>query len=622
MRSTGSTGATRRRSARLGVRSMVLLVVLVPTLAMAATLGASVAVAWSDRAAARDLQGEVDALVAIVDARAAVSDEELASSVIAAAAAYGVDPSRLEELYGLDHEAELSASRAAVDADPVLAGTAELGDGMGALAALRSEVDRGTADLDDVNAAIVRLKGEIDALWDDRAGGLDGSAGGDPLASASQIQLDALDDAYRLLQAGNVRAEVAREVLTDDVEPAQVARLVAADAAFGSLGDALGSRLGPRGRVAWEAFLDDADAQRFEQTIEEATEVGLRGSSPPLRGDGVAFGEAFSGGAHWAQHLADLVRATGEDLRAQAEADAAAATRTVVLRSVAALALTSLSLAAAAVLARTVVRPVQRLGEAARQVRDGRFEPDRLEPRGPRELADAADAFNEMSATLAAVEDQAVLLAEDPGAEVPPSLPGRVGAALHVAFERLRSSILLGEQQRAELHALASHDPLTGLLNRAALLDALDRALADQARRGQQTMVLFVDLDGLKQINDVHGHAAGDAALQRVADALRSTTRAADAVARYGGDEFVVVGAVGDGAEAEALAERIRRRVADEALDGIDEPMALSTSIGIAVGPSGGASGEDLLREADGALYQAKRAGRNRWQRADAGRAR
>jgi diguanylate cyclase (GGDEF)-like protein len=218
-----------------------------------------------------------------------------------------------------------------------------------------------------------------------------------------------------------------------------------------------------------------------------------------------------------------------------------------------------------------------------------------------------------MAATLAEVEEQAVLLAEDPGgADEPASLPGRTGAALHTAFGRLRSSILLGERQRQELHELATHDQLTGLLNRAAALDALERGLAGDVREGRRTMVLFIDVDGLKQINDDHGHVGGDAVLRLVADALRAATRASDALARYGGDEFLVIGSVDGPPEVEALAERIRAGVASEAGAGDERLGAVSCSIGMAVSGPGQTSPDALVRRADAALYGAKRDGRDR----------
>jgi diguanylate cyclase (GGDEF)-like protein len=603
-------GAPRRRTPRLGVRSTVLLVVLVPTLAMLVVLGGSVVVAWEDRSAAQDLQHDVADLVAIVDARAAIADEELASSVVAAAGTYGMGAEELEELFGIDYAAQLELTRTAVDENPVIISSSELRSAYTDLQALRAQIDLGEADIEAVTGVVLRMKVDLDGLWEERTDALDQAEASPAGGTPARIQV--LDETYRLLRSANVRAEVARQVLTAESDQGMVAALVAADGEFNALSAEMEGRLGPRAAVAWEAFEEDAAAQDFERTIAVAASVGLAGSPPPLQDDATAFARAFGGAPRWAQYFADLPRAAAEDVTVQANADEADATRTVLVRTVAAVLLAVISVVAAAVLAAKVVGPVQRLGQAAREVRDGRFAPEPLDGRGPRELAEAATAFNEMAATLASVEEQAVMLAEDPGGvRVPKSLPGRTGAALHAAFERLRASILTGEQQRVELHALASHDPLTGLLNRAAVLDALDRELAAQARRDKCTMVLFLDLDGLKQINDRHGHEAGDAALGLVAEALRSTTRSSDAIARYGGDEFLVVGAVDEDHEVEVLAERIRRRIATEALVWDDQLLPMSCSIGMAVMPPGEGSSQMLVRLADAALYDAKHAGRN-----------
>lgn len=595
------------------MRALVVLVVLVPTLAMVAALGGSIGAAWADREAAQDLEQEVARLVAIVDARAAVADEELATSVIAAAAAYGVDVQRLEDLYGIDYEAQLDEARAVVDQDETFAASAPLRSEREALLGLRSRVDVGEADLDEVSQVMVRLKGELDQLWEARRARFERSDAFSSLPAASRADLEVLEETYVLLRTANQRAELARVLLTREAAQGEVADLLVADGAFEALADELVGRFDRQASEAWASFEADEGAQAFEQTIADAAEVGLAGATPPLRDDGVAFGQAFAGGAPWAQHLTDLVRAAAEDMAAQARADEQAATNTVVLRTVVAAGLAILSLVAAGLLARMVVRPVRLLGEAAREVRDGRFAPGPLEVRGPREVADTAEAFNEMAGTLAAVEAQAVVLAEDPsGAEEPEPPPGRTGAALHAAIERLRASLLEGERQRAELHELATHDQLTGLLNRAAATEALARDLAGQDRHGRRTMVLFVDLDGLKQLNDVHGHEAGDAALVLVAEALRATTRASDAVARYGGDEFLVVGSVEETAEVEALAERIRRRISTSELVWQDERLSISCSIGMAVSRSGEQVPDALVRRADAALYDAKRGGRDR----------
>jgi len=175
-----------------------------------------------------------------------------------------------------------------------------------------------------------------------------------------------------------------------------------------------------------------------------------------------------------------------------------------------------------------------------------------------------------------------------------------VATTLGTALARLRSE----EQMRHE----ALHDPLTGLANRTLLRDRLEHALARTEREGAVTGVLFADLDDFKRINDRFGHAAGDAVLSEVAARLRAAVRPADTVARYGGDEFVVVCEKIDETGALALARRLdaalRRPIATDG-----ETHRLTASIGIALGRS---DPEALLARADAAVYQAKAAGRGR----------
>jgi diguanylate cyclase (GGDEF)-like protein len=128
-------------------------------------------------------------------------------------------------------------------------------------------------------------------------------------------------------------------------------------------------------------------------------------------------------------------------------------------------------------------------------------------------------------------------------------------------------------------------------------------------------MALFVDVDGLKAINDEHGHAAGDEALRLTAEALRATTRQSDVVARIGGDEFLVTSIAVDRIEVELLAERIRTAVATRTLSGGAVPIPLRCSIGMALSGSGAATVDALIHRADSGLYAAKRRGRDqaRW---------
>ena len=164
------------------------------------------------------------------------------------------------------------------------------------------------------------------------------------------------------------------------------------------------------------------------------------------------------------------------------------------------------------------------------------------------------------------------------------------------------------------LEELAQTDPLTKALNRRALSERL-AAEMERVRRYSTTMsLLLIDLDHFKQINDTHGHLAGDDVLIEVAALLQRVVRAVDVVARYGGEEFVVVLPETGGPGAEAFAERLRELIeAQSFVASRGRPIRLTTSIGVSSFPGFGVeSVEDLLANADQALYRAKSEGRNR----------
>jgi diguanylate cyclase (GGDEF)-like protein len=165
----------------------------------------------------------------------------------------------------------------------------------------------------------------------------------------------------------------------------------------------------------------------------------------------------------------------------------------------------------------------------------------------------------------------------------------------------------------AKIYQMARFDALTGLPNRAILQLRLEEALA-HSRRGLACAVHFIDLDQFKQVNDTLGHSRGDLLLQAVAKRLRGLVRETDLVARFGGDEFIVLQSpVADEKEAASLAERILRTVGD--IYNIDEnEVAVRTSIGVAMAPHDGDSADQLLRNADLALYRAKTESRDTWR--------
>jgi diguanylate cyclase (GGDEF)-like protein len=209
-----------------------------------------------------------------------------------------------------------------------------------------------------------------------------------------------------------------------------------------------------------------------------------------------------------------------------------------------------------------------------------------------------------------------VLVDAQPRPGIPELIPlmemlAATSAAMIAAAE---SKDALQRSERTLAHR-ARHDPLTGLANRSGLLEVLREELADDARRAA-AVVLFVDLDGFKDVNDQYGHRAGDQLLAAVADRLRNAARDSDLVARLGGDEFVVLCTkVSDLSEATAVGERIMERLASPFRLGT-VTGSITACIGIARAEGRGTA-EDVIAAADRAMYAAKDEGQGRWVLAD-----
>lgn len=167
------------------------------------------------------------------------------------------------------------------------------------------------------------------------------------------------------------------------------------------------------------------------------------------------------------------------------------------------------------------------------------------------------------------------------------------------------------EQAEEFYQSLAEHDPLTGLYNERAFRDRYSRAIERASRTGQPVSLLLIDVDHLKRINDRYGHRTGNKALIHIATAMRDAKRNTDSAARWGGDEFAILLDGADVSATRRVAENVLTRVREKPVPFTRGQLVASVSIGAAC-TSAPTSGDDLFSIADRALYEAKRAGRNR----------
>ncbi|MEO5763513.1 MAG: sensor domain-containing diguanylate cyclase [Vicinamibacteria bacterium] len=186
-----------------------------------------------------------------------------------------------------------------------------------------------------------------------------------------------------------------------------------------------------------------------------------------------------------------------------------------------------------------------------------------------------------------------------------------VGRVISLISNQAAAAIDLIELLEANRH-LALHDGLTGLLNRRAFDESLERAVSQASRAGQPLSLLMIDLDHFKKLNDTYGHSVGDAALQSAAAEIRLQVRGGDLAARYGGEEFAVILPDTDGPAAFRMAERLRKSLSNRVVKAGDEQIKVTASCGVSALDLGYTTPESLIHSADEALYASKETGRNR----------
>jgi diguanylate cyclase (GGDEF)-like protein len=218
---------------------------------------------------------------------------------------------------------------------------------------------------------------------------------------------------------------------------------------------------------------------------------------------------------------------------------------------------------------------------------------------------------------LAAAAASTWLVAVAAAGPFPPDAAGLATIGIDLTALTLLAYVgmAIGREQRharEQTYRLATVDALTGLRTRSVLFGSLERELSRSDRTGRPFCLLMLDLDGLKEVNDEHGHLAGDAALRAVGEVIHAGIRRIDTGARYGGDEFAVLLPETEAEGGRVLAEKLRSDIADLRLSAAGQLVSTSVSVGVVSFPGDGTTVGALLAQADDAMYRSKRDGRDR----------
>ncbi len=601
--------------ARSGVRTRLVVIAIIPLVALVALSAPVVLNAHGQMHTTKAAQAAIVAAGTAIQLDADVAAEESCSlAMLALSEAPGPLPNGSERLLGSIAE-KLTAAQQATDLQLGRIPLAQASKVSGPLYAQRAQLSDGSATM----AGQIRLSEDAFAAAEGLASQL--------LLRAGELILDVPSQRNTALSLlGSVDVLGALETSTAQLRrlsqawtstPAQRPQAALAVARsqgeFDLAGQSLATSGVPQLQARWKAFTASSSYKAFADLVTRVSSAAENGGVGP--GAGSLSAEAFaqslaSSGGYWSTLQSLSAAAATSSLEAVNALSAAAAFRFWSWLSVLGLAV-AFALGGAVAVARSISNPLERLASAALAVVRGSLEVEYLAPVGPRETALVADAFNSLMANLRLLEAKSEALSKcDLDNELLDSpLPGRIGAALQGSFHALANSVRERTELQERLAFEATHDALTGLTNRSALVDHLERMLQRDVELPGRVAVFYMDLDNFKRANDLHGHRCGDHVLRQVGRRLMTTTRDHDMVARIGGDEFVVVAdGVSSLREAEYLALRFVACLS-EPVKWESIRIDVGACVGIALSAGRDVGALDLLARADLALYQAKQRG-------------
>jgi diguanylate cyclase (GGDEF)-like protein len=610
-----SRAAPRFASWHPRVRVILFAVLLLPMACVAILVTSSSLSAWSYRSSAMVVAQRAAQLEVVASARAQMNALEVPLTAVTYAAQVGVGEHELDLLLhpSVPFETQLAAGTSRIKGFATFTSTPTMRVDVKELQAMITRVSSGTVDFETVHAFTTKMASDIDGIWYSGYNRLQKEVAAWQPPGSFEVHASALLQTYQAFLAGGHEIEGAIYVLEGIGPSDSKQELVQSEGDFQTATQEFVGHLGAHATRQWDAIQTNAVDRRFAATIRQGVQVALDGSAPPFFGNIAFAGSSMAPGLHYLGDLDQLVVAASVDLHDTALSQASDSTHRLVEEIVLLLLLAMACAGGVVVGGRLLTRPLKRLEAAAQRVHEGNFGLPPLADSRPREVATTTAAFNDMVCTLKAVEARAVALASedlsDPALQEP--LPGRTGRALQSSIDTLSARIKEREMQNKLLHEAATHDALTGLLNRPAVLDYLTNDVSRRREAGETVAVLFVDLDGLKPLNDSYGHEVGDAAILITSMALMAATDTCDVVGRLGGDEFLVVLCHDHSCDGEAVVERVRSSVHRCRIPVGDQTVPLEASVGVALAQCDAHTDPMMLvREADEAMYEAKKQAR------------
>ncbi len=583
-----------------GLRNRMVLTALIPIVMIAVTTTGRTITRAHELQSAQSAAQSAGRLIETLDALAAVGAERVPTQALQGAEAYGISPALAGLLIGFDPEKRMLELRPQTDAAMQSPRYAQV---LQRLRGLRAETDSGTT-----------LQ-EVDTEWDDMMGELHQIRLADLTAlRATMAETHQLESQLEVVLAANEMSTSFSDVIgavfeirSGNTEQRAVRRFIAVQHANGTRAQAqvLEASRGQTKRQV-EAMLTDDVVKRATLSIDEL----LANPTRPLINDLTASAAQFTALIRRGDHATRITLAASSELRDEAERSSEDAKQSLLDSIFLALATIAASIGGALWSARSILRPLSALALRAKAVAEGHLESDSLPETGPSEIALVTRAFNHLSSNLETLDQQVVALAEG-NLDAPvlrEDLPGDIGVSINRTIRLLSHSVQIRDQMEERLAHEASHDPLTGLPNRHAIMRSIEGALRRSVRSSTSMGCLFIDLDGFKRANDFYGHKFGDDLLIMASERLLTLGRNVLDVGRLGGDEFLVVlDDLPNFDRALETAHRIIELLSDPFI--LDNRVCqIGASVGVALSDNH-STASSIVRDADMAVYRAKQRG-------------